>query len=231
MVNLHLHWTNAIVWTTVFLVYWGIEIVQNLVPSPLLPLWFPFLFTLWKLVAIANVHHIAGVNSPLVYTINVKRYTDIFTARYTSFPLEIHCSVRLLRERLPTFMDITSIHLEGNMIFHLAQTVMDVISVEIRNTMVTLSLFLSMDIDVTSTNFVLIPQCYILHWLGSWMFYCLIFTYCYQVHCPWIIIDNSGGSKGAARDARPPPGQKFLHFHAVFGKNWPNNRLAPPLWG
>ena len=24
-------------------------------------------------------------------------------------------------------------------------------------------------------------------------------------------------------------GPKFLHFHAVFGKNWPNNRLAPPF--
>ena len=34
--------------------------------------------------------------------------------------------------------------------------------------------------------------------------------------------------RGGARDARPP-GPKFLHFHAVFGKNWPNNRLAPPL--
>ena len=38
----------------------------------------------------------------------------------------------------------------------------------------------------------------------------------------------SGGSKGGARDV-PPPGPKFLHFHAVFGKNWPNNRLAPPF--
>ena len=32
-------------------------------------------------------------------------------------------------------------------------------------------------------------------------------------------IETSGGSKG---------GTKFLHFHAVFRKNWPNNRLAPP---
>ena len=24
---------------------------------------------------------------------------------------------------------------------------------------------------------------------------------------------------------------KFLHFHAIFGKNWSNNRLAPPLRG
>ena len=31
----------------------------------------------------------------------------------------------------------------------------------------------------------------------------------------------SGGSKGP----------KFLHFHAVFRKNWPNNRLAPPPLG
>ena len=27
-----------------------------------------------------------------------------------------------------------------------------------------------------------------------------------------------GGSKGGARDARPPWGSKFFHFHAVFGK-------------
>ena len=32
------------------------------------------------------------------------------------------------------------------------------------------------------------------------------------------------------RDAHPPS-PKFLHLHAVFGENWPNNRLAPPLWG
>ena len=36
--------------------------------------------------------------------------------------------------------------------------------------------------------------------------------------------------RGGARDARPP-GPKFLHFHAVFGKNLPNNRLAPPPLG
>ena len=36
-----------------------------------------------------------------------------------------------------------------------------------------------------------------------------------------------GGSGGGASHA--PPGPKFLHFHAVFGKNWPNNRLPPPL--
>ena len=32
-----------------------------------------------------------------------------------------------------------------------------------------------------------------------------------------------GGSKGGARDARPPWGSKFFHFHAVFGKNLKNN--------
>ena len=42
---------------------------------------------------------------------------------------------------------------------------------------------------------------------------------------------RSGGSKGGARDGRPPSVPKFLHFHAVFGKNWPNNRLAPPPFG
>ena len=40
----------------------------------------------------------------------------------------------------------------------------------------------------------------------------------------------SGGSKGE-REGRAPPGPKFLHFHAVFGKNWPNNRLASPPLG
>ena len=25
-----------------------------------------------------------------------------------------------------------------------------------------------------------------------------------------------------------PSGPKFLHFHAVFGKNWPKRKLAPP---
>ena len=33
---------------------------------------------------------------------------------------------------------------------------------------------------------------------------------------------------GGVRDA-DPPGPKFLHFDAVFGENWPNNRLAPPM--
>ena len=36
-----------------------------------------------------------------------------------------------------------------------------------------------------------------------------------------------GGSRGSQRRRTPCP--KFLHFHAVFGKNWPNNRLANPL--
>ena len=38
----------------------------------------------------------------------------------------------------------------------------------------------------------------------------------YVIHC-------IGGSKGGARDARPPWGSKFFHFHAVFGKNVKNN--------
>ena len=37
----------------------------------------------------------------------------------------------------------------------------------------------------------------------------------------------NGGSRG--RKGRGPPGPKFLHFHAVFGQNWSNSRLAPPL--
>ena len=40
----------------------------------------------------------------------------------------------------------------------------------------------------------------------------------------------SGGSKGGRKGRAPPLDPKFLHFHAVFGKSWPNNRLAsPPL--
>ena len=39
---------------------------------------------------------------------------------------------------------------------------------------------------------------------------------------------TSGGSKGGEGRTPPPSGPKFLHFHAFFGKNWPNNRLAPP---
>ena len=39
----------------------------------------------------------------------------------------------------------------------------------------------------------------------------------------------SGGSKGGEGRAPPPAGPNFFHFHAVFGKNWPNNRLAPPF--
>ena len=37
--------------------------------------------------------------------------------------------------------------------------------------------------------------------------------------------------RGGARPLRPPSGPKFLYFHAVFGKNWPNNRLAPSPLG
>ena len=34
---------------------------------------------------------------------------------------------------------------------------------------------------------------------------------------------------GGAGDASPPiSGPKFLHFHAVFGKNWPSSLLVPP---
>ena len=29
--------------------------------------------------------------------------------------------------------------------------------------------------------------------------------------------------------APPPPKSNFLHYHAVFGKFWPNNRLGPPF--
>ena len=40
------------------------------------------------------------------------------------------------------------------------------------------------------------------------------------------VADLRGGREGRA--APPSSGPKFLHFHAVFRKNWPNNRLAPP---
>ena len=46
----------------------------------------------------------------------------------------------------------------------------------------------------------------------------------------YIFMETSGGSKGRAQGTHAPcPGPKFLHFHAVFRKNWPNNRLAPHL--
>ena len=32
-----------------------------------------------------------------------------------------------------------------------------------------------------------------------------------------------GGASNVCR-----PGPKFLHFHVVFGENWPNDRFAPP---
>ena len=39
--------------------------------------------------------------------------------------------------------------------------------------------------------------------------------------------------RGGARDARPPPGPKFFHFHAVFDQKnrfaHPLRELAPPL--
>ena len=37
------------------------------------------------------------------------------------------------------------------------------------------------------------------------------------------LADLGGGVQGT------PPGPKFLHFHAVFGKNWSNSRLASLL--
>ena len=44
---------------------------------------------------------------------------------------------------------------------------------------------------------------------------------------------GSGGGGGGGRGGREgrPPGPKFLHFHAVFGKHWSNKRLAPPPLG
>ena len=45
-----------------------------------------------------------------------------------------------------------------------------------------------------------------------------------------ITFNNSGGSGGRVpRD--PLPGPKFLHFHALFGKNWPNVYVGAPLRG
>ena len=42
-----------------------------------------------------------------------------------------------------------------------------------------------------------------------------------------IAVADLGGREGHAASPNP----KFIHFHAVFGKNWPNNRLAPPPSG
>ena len=46
-----------------------------------------------------------------------------------------------------------------------------------------------------------------------------------------LLTKGSGGSKGGRGTCALPPGPKFLHFNAVFRKNWPNNRLAPPPLG
>ena len=54
-------------------------------------------------------------------------------------------------------------------------------------------------------------------------------TLCITEKLDYIARDvRSGGSKGGARDARPPWGPKFFQFHAVFGKFWQNRMLAPP---
>ena len=37
------------------------------------------------------------------------------------------------------------------------------------------------------------------------------------------------GSKGGGAPGMPPSRFKFFHFHAVFGKEFPNNRLGHPL--
>ena len=50
-----------------------------------------------------------------------------------------------------------------------------------------------------------------------------------NLNIDWNISAVSGGSKGGGEAASLGP--KFLHFHAVFGKNWPNNRLVPPPLG
>ena len=54
---------------------------------------------------------------------------------------------------------------------------------------------------------------------------------CAFVNCEAMIYVSflvSGGSRGREGCVLPLD-SKFLHFHAVFGKNGPNNRLAPPL--
>ena len=64
-----------------------------------------------------------------------------------------------------------------------------------------------------------------------------------QLKTDWLLIGRSGrrGARDARpltvqifsvnwRDAYPFLGQKFLYFHAVFGKRWSNSMLASPLW-
>ena len=49
-------------------------------------------------------------------------------------------------------------------------------------------------------------------------------TYIKLVKLPLPVADLRG-----RRGRAPPPWRpKFLHFHAVFGENWQNHRLAPP---
>ena len=45
-----------------------------------------------------------------------------------------------------------------------------------------------------------------------------------RVSSYWLRVKRAGAGR-----MRAPSGPKFLHFHAVFGKNWPNNRLPPPF--
>ena len=65
---------------------------------------------------------------------------------------------------------------------------------------------------------------------SSWYFCCFL-----QLHKTGgdshVCVNAVADLRGGARDARPHPGPTFLHFHAVFGKNWPNNRLALPPSG
>ena len=46
-----------------------------------------------------------------------------------------------------------------------------------------------------------------------------------------LLVVSLSSSVADLRGGAPPSSPKFLHFHAVFGKNWPNNRLAPPPLG
>ena len=52
---------------------------------------------------------------------------------------------------------------------------------------------------------------------------------------PFSLIVSLADPRGGARDARPPWGSKFFHFHAVFGKKLKNNSTfgswRPPPWG
>ena len=63
-----------------------------------------------------------------------------------------------------------------------------------------------------------------------------LFSTFYEILLPPanVVCEALADPRGGARDARPPWGSKFFHFHAVFGKKLKNNSTFGswrPPWG